>query len=163
MPNYKDILISNGVLLQENSDQAYFGATAIINDDLNGIISANPKIGSPAYLAGLDKGDVLTSINNKPFPNGQYFDVFIKSRIVGDSIQIDFDRYGVKKSTLVLLKSDTSYNIVLLDKEGEERKLFCKGSPGTPKNVPHESKPLYVRTRKQGIYQKDRRQPQNRL
>jgi predicted metalloprotease with PDZ domain len=120
MPNYKDLLMSNGVLLQENSDQAFFGATAIINNDLNGVISTNPKIGSPAYLAGLDKGDVLTSINNEPFPNGQSFDNFIKTRTVGDSLQINFERYGVKKTTLVLLKSDPSYNIVLMEKEGEE-------------------------------------------
>jgi predicted metalloprotease with PDZ domain len=120
MPNYKELLISNGVLLQENSNQAFFGATAIINDDLNGVITTKSKIGSPAYRAGLDKGDVLTSINNEPFPNGQSFDNFIKTRTLGDSLQIDFERYGVKKTTLVVLKSDPSYNIVLMEKEGAE-------------------------------------------
>ncbi len=97
MPNYKDLLASHGVLLQQNINQAYFGAAVKINDDLNGVLTSNPKIGSPTYKAGLDKGDILTSINNKPFPNGQSFDDFVKTLKIEDSLNIAYERYGVQK------------------------------------------------------------------
>ena len=119
MPDYKQLLASHGVLLQQNQDQAYFGSAAKINDDLNGVLTSNPKIGSPAYSAGLDNNDVITRINGKPFTNGQSFDDFIKTLKVGDSLNIAFERYGDKKTTLVTLGSDPEYKLTLMEKEGE--------------------------------------------
>lgn len=118
MPDYRELLASHGVLLQQNSTQAYFGATAKIKDDLNGDITSNPKIGSPAYKAGLEKGDKVTSINNTPFPKGQSFDTFIQTLKVGDSLNISFERYDDKKNTVVVLESDPEYKILLMEKEG---------------------------------------------
>jgi len=119
MPNYKELLASHGVLLHQNTDLAYFGAPAKINDDLNAVLTSNPKIGSPAYTAGLDKGDILTSINNKPFTNGQSFDAFIKTQKVGETFTIRIERYGIQKTTVVVLQSDPSYTISLMEKEGQ--------------------------------------------
>ncbi len=118
------------MLLKQNTDLAYFGAAAKINDDLNGVLTSNPKIGSPAYTAGLDKGDILTSINNSPFPNGQSFDAFIKTQKVGDTLTIAFDRYEVKKNVAVVLQSDPSYTISLMKKKAKLllKKYFKKGS-----------------------------------
>lgn len=120
MPNYKELLLAHVVILQQNLGQAYFGSAVKLNNDLNGVLTTNPKIGSPAYEADLDKGDVITSINNTSFPKDPSFDAFIQTLKVGDSVNVAFERFGVKKSTLVLLKSDPSYNIVLMEKEGEE-------------------------------------------
>ena len=78
MPDYKQLLSAHGVLLQQNLDQAYFGSAAKINDELNGVLTSNPRIGSPAYNAGLDNNDVITRINGQPFPNEQSCDDFIK-------------------------------------------------------------------------------------
>ena len=119
MPDYKQLLSAHGVLLQQNLDQAYFGSAAKINDELNGVLTSNPKIGSPAYNAGLDNNDVITRINGQPIPNGQSFDGFIKTLKVGDSLNIAFERYGDKKTTLVILESDPEYKITLMEKEGE--------------------------------------------
>ena len=119
MPDYKQLLSAHGVLLQQNLDQAYFGSAAKINDEFNGVLTSNPKIGSPAYNAGLDNNDVITRINGQPFPNGQSFDDFIKTLKVGDSLNIAFERYGDKKTTLVILESDPEYKITLMEKEGE--------------------------------------------
>jgi predicted metalloprotease with PDZ domain len=119
MPDYKELLASHGVLLKQNTDLASFGAAVKINDELNGVLVSNPNIGSPAYSAGLDKGDTLSSINNSPFPNEQSFDAFIKTQKIGDTLNLAFERYGVKKSTLVILETDPEYKITLMEKEGK--------------------------------------------
>ena len=120
MPDYEPLLKSMGVVLKQQAEEPYFGAAAAIDETLNGVIKSNPQIGSPAYKAGLDKGDVITSINNQPFPNGKAFDVFIKELKVGDSLKIVFKRFGVEKTTVVELNANPDYAIFLEEKEGSQ-------------------------------------------
>lgn len=119
MPDNKALLASVGIKVKQNSEVPYFGAAVSINDDLNGIIRGNIKIGSPAYKASLDKGDIITSINGKPFLNGEQFGAFIKKNNVGDILEIAFERFGEKKSTEVVLEPSPTYIIHLIEKDGE--------------------------------------------
>ncbi|WP_419212905.1 M61 family metallopeptidase [Maribacter sp. X9] len=118
IPNYNDLLKTVGVSLLQDKDSAYFGAAVSITDDLNGKIRSNTKIGTPAYEAGLDKDDIIISINDKPFPNGIQFDTFIKLNFKpGDTITVTFERDGTEKATKVVLGSDPSYTISLQEKK----------------------------------------------
>lgn len=120
MPDYESLLASVGVVLKQDMLAPYFGAAISINKELNGEIQRNTSIGSPAFIAGLDKGDVLTAINNVPFPNGQRFDDFIKLFKVGDELSIDFLRFGQPKNTKVILTSNPDYSLELVEKSGDK-------------------------------------------
>ncbi|MDA9089882.1 PDZ domain-containing protein, partial [Maribacter arcticus] len=120
MPKYAELLSSVGVNLSQEPNAAYFGAAVSITDDLNGKIQANTKIGSPAYKAALDKDDIITSINGKPFPNGVQFDVFIKEFKPNDKLSVTFLRDTQERNTEVILESDPSYTISLQEKNGEK-------------------------------------------
>tara|TARA_R110000868_G_scaffold124959_2_gene330036 strand:+ start:5684 stop:7495 length:1812 start_codon:yes stop_codon:yes gene_type:complete len=120
MPDYASLLASVGVVLKQDEQAPYFGAAIAINKDLNGEIQRNSTIGDPAYIAGLDKGDEITAINNMPFPNGQRFDDFIKQFKVGDTLNIAYLRFGENKKTEVILSNDPSYSIELVEKKGEK-------------------------------------------
>ncbi|PKA97991.1 putative metalloprotease with PDZ domain [Flavobacteriaceae bacterium MAR_2009_75] len=97
MPNYKKLLQSVGVSLSQNQDRPYFGVKVSLNGDGHGKIDSNPKIDTPAYASGLDKGDVITTINGEKFPNGQPFKAFIENHRVGDTLTVGYERYGVSK------------------------------------------------------------------
>ncbi len=118
MPDYQALLESMGVVLQQNAESPYIGVAAQLDGDGNGVVRTNPKIGSPAYEAGLDKGDVITSINDNAYPTGQQFDTFIRQFKVGDSLEIGFERYGKTKTTSVTLKSDPEYSTHLIETIG---------------------------------------------
>ncbi|MDP5230794.1 MAG: PDZ domain-containing protein, partial [Cellulophaga sp.] len=118
MPDYKNLMAAVGVSLSQNLKVPYFGASVAINNDLNGEIKSYPIIGSPAYSAGLTDGDIITRINNMPFPNGISFTNFIKTLKVGDTLDIDFTRFGVPKKTTVTLASSPEYTIELNEKSG---------------------------------------------
>lgn len=113
MPNYAELFKSVGVTLSQDTSAAYFGAAVSITTDFKGEIRAHTKIGSPAYSAGLDKGDLIVSINGKPFPSGKQFDAFIKEFKVGDALEIVFERFGERKTTTVTLEADPAYLISL--------------------------------------------------
>lgn len=119
MPNYTTLLASVGVTLKRNSEMPYFGAAVSINDDLNGVIRSNIKIGSPAYKGNLDKGDIITSVNGQPFPNGEQFGAFIKTLHISDILEIAFERFGEKKNTKVILEPSPTYTMHFIEKDGE--------------------------------------------
>ena len=120
MPDYAGLFETVGIILSQNSNAAYFGAAIAINDDLKGEIKSNTKFGSPAYKAGLDKGDLIISIDGKPFPSGIQFDKFIKQTYKpGDSLTVVFERFGEEYTTKVKIASDPTYEISLIEKGGE--------------------------------------------
>jgi len=120
MPNYDSLLASVGVTLSQEHTSAYFGAAVSITDDLNGTIISNTKIGSPAYQAGLDKEDIITTINGETFPKGVQFNTFIKEKFKpNDSISITYLRDGSERLTDVVVQSDPKYGINLQEKNGK--------------------------------------------
>lgn len=117
MPQYNELFKTVGISMSQNAEIAYFGAAVSITDDLNGKIGSNTKIGSPAYLAGLDKDDIITSINGKSFPNGIQFNTFINEGFKPeDTLSITFLRDGMERKTEVILTSDPNYAINLMEK-----------------------------------------------
>ena len=120
MPDYGNLFNSVGVALKQSPETPYFGAYISINEDLKGTITRNTKIGSPAYEAGLDKGDVITAINGKPFEEGQSFGALIKSFKVDELISVDYERFGKILNTSVVLKGNPNYSIhYLSETDGE--------------------------------------------
>ncbi|MEB8328498.1 PDZ domain-containing protein [Flavobacteriaceae bacterium KMM 6897] len=118
MPDYAPLFESVGVLLKQDGTKPYFGASVSIKEDGTAIINRSVTIGGPAYNAGLDNGDVITSINIISFNKEQRFSDFINQFKVGDVLQLTYKRYGVEKSTTLVLQSNPTYRIQLSEKEG---------------------------------------------
>ncbi len=120
MPDYTSLLDSVGVVLDQNPNLPYFGVDAIITTDLKGVVQGNPVMGSPAYKAGLEQGDIIIAINEMPFPSGKRFTEYIETLKVGNRLKIDFERFGSKKSTTVSLEASSSYTLFLMEKTTEK-------------------------------------------
>jgi len=119
MPDYVSLLNSVGVNLQQPKTEPYFGAYTSMNPDNSGYkILRNPIMGSPAYLAGLDNGDVILDINGISFSEDQDFLDYLKQFNIGDSLKVSFSRYGVPKTASLILRPSPDYSIHLMeDKE----------------------------------------------
>ncbi|MET7028518.1 M61 family metallopeptidase [Sediminicola luteus] len=118
MPNYAPLFKSVGVALKQDSTKPFFGASVSIKDDGTAVIDRNVPIGSPAYKAGLENGDIIISVNNISFNKEQRFSDFINQFKVGDVHEVTFKRYGVEKSASLVLQANPSYSIQLMEKEG---------------------------------------------
>lgn len=120
MPDFAALFSSVGVALKQDMENPYFGASVTIPDLGTGIVQRNTFIGSPAYRAGLDRGDVITAINAVPLAKGQDFENLISGFKVGESVKVDFIRHGLRKSTTVVLMGDPAYTLHLIEKDGSK-------------------------------------------
>jgi len=128
MPNYKTLMESVGVILEQPKSEPYFGAYVSMSADKSGyMILRNTKMGSPAYEAGLDNGDVILSINDKPFVEDQKFEDYLKQFSIGEPLQVEFKRYGNDKTTEMVLIPSPDYSFSLMeDKEQEPSKKMLE-------------------------------------
>ncbi|MEK6153185.1 PDZ domain-containing protein [Flavobacteriaceae bacterium 3-367] len=118
MPDYQTLFNSVGVVLKQNANTPLFGANlAIMDHNATAVIRRNTKIGSPAYKAGLDKGDALVTLNKTPFKVGQSVADYMAQFKVGDTLEVDFKRFGEQKTTSVILEASPNYTISLMEKD----------------------------------------------
>ncbi|WP_086475794.1 M61 family metallopeptidase [Arenibacter amylolyticus] len=120
MPNFGALFQPVGVVVKQATDQPYFGARVSIDQLGEGIVQRNTQIGSPAYEAGLERGDVISTINNTPLAADRNFGDIISQYKVGDTLQVAFTRYGIPKTTQVILTGNPAYTIQLIEKEGDK-------------------------------------------
>ncbi|MGW9684279.1 M61 family metallopeptidase [Flagellimonas sp. 2504JD1-5] len=116
MPDYVSLFESVGVSLKQDGESLYFGASVSISDDgTKAIVRSNPKIGSPAYKAGLAQGDAISNINNIPFIIGQNFADYLKQFTQGESLDVNFSRFGNTKTAPLILEPSPNYSINLME------------------------------------------------
>lgn len=121
MPDYKKLMESVGVVLEQPETSPYFGAYVSMSADKSGyMILRNTKMGSPAYKAGLDNGDVILSINDKPFTEEQSFDDYLKQFTIGEILTVNFTQYGEQKSTELVLTPNPDYSFSLMEDKDEK-------------------------------------------
>lgn len=115
MPEYKRLFEKVGVVLVRDPDMAFFGANFATNE--NGLeIARGTQKGSPAYAAGLDRGDLITTIDGKTITKKEDFDRLLKGMKPEQKLAITYERFGKTKTTQVILASDPTYTISLEEK-----------------------------------------------
>lgn len=116
MPNYKDLFASVGVTLSQDNSAPFSG----INLSRNNTLYDVPKIGSPAYLAGLDSGDLVIAVDKKALNEKMSLSSILKEYKVGDVVSITFKRHGVEKTTQLTLAKNPRYSIKMFEDNGKE-------------------------------------------
>ena len=126
MPDYETLFEQVGLTIERDSSKAFFGAT--LRNTENGVeIVRNTTIGSPAYVAGLDNGDIITSVNGTAVNDKETLNNMIDSKTVGDKITIEYVRFGKLKTTTAILLADPTYHITV-DKDAKKTILKARES-----------------------------------
>ena len=110
MPDMKRLFDNVGVSLIQNTDDAWFG----VSPD-QGILAGNTITGSPAYEAGLEKGDRIISIGDYVLSKTIGFNAVLKNFKPGDKAKIVYERFGKLRETEITLGQNPRYAITLFE------------------------------------------------
>ncbi|RIV70742.1 M61 family metallopeptidase [Flagellimonas aequoris] len=128
MPDYTPWLNAAGVLLEQPMNEPYFGAYVSIDaEGSQATILRNTKIGSPAYKAGLDHGDIILNINDAPLNTDQKFEDYLSQFEMGVPLKVNFTRFDIPKTTTIVLEPNPDYSFSLMeDKEQKPSKKMLE-------------------------------------
>jgi predicted metalloprotease with PDZ domain len=117
--DYQSLVAAAGLKLQK----AHAGRSWVGDDDLtfsaaSPILSQTARIGSPLYLAGLDKGDEILKCDGKMLKDAGDFSSCLAKHHPGETLQIEYrSRAGIKK-TSVTVAEDPKLELVTFEKAG---------------------------------------------
>ncbi len=110
MPDYKNLFDLVGLTVTTDDNKPYLGLT--INASDKGLTITRPTTkGTPAYIAGLSQGDLITSINGQLITKAEDFEAFMEKLNVGETLALTFERLGSDKTTALTVTSDPTYTI----------------------------------------------------
>ena len=119
-PDYRKLFDHVGASITQDSKKNHFGAS--FRETENGLeISRNTVIGSPAYKAGLDEGDLITSVNGTPVHTSEAMKKVIAGTAEGKKIKLEYQRFGKTETTSVELSTDPEYKITLSENASKEQ------------------------------------------
>lgn len=95
-----------GVQMIDVSDNSYLLSRYQVNLDnsiTSGVVILSVENGKPAANAGLEKGDVIISVNGTSVTNSAHFKYMLYKYEVGESIVVEYIRDGKKKEATIEL------------------------------------------------------------
>jgi predicted metalloprotease with PDZ domain len=116
---YRRLLGLAGVVMRTREHAPFAGALSL-EDDPGGVrIVGDVPFGSPAYQAGLERGDLLLTLGNTRVARVADVDRIVQSRKPGDPLPVTFDRRGVKQSSALKLTGDPGFDLLTAEDAGQ--------------------------------------------
>ncbi len=126
MPDYQFLFNSVGAAIVKNKNTPYHGISFKYDQSNNELfINQYPKKDSPAYEAGLDKGDVLLAINEEKIIDDNQLKTVLEKYKPGNKIIISYKRIGKISKTELQLENTPVIKTVLSqnpDKKAMEKR-----------------------------------------
>jgi len=117
-PDYVALLAKAGFLLRKARPGATFLSQQIGLEGGKVVVAAPTLVGTPLYVAGLDKGDVILSIANRPVNHANDYGVVLRKHKPGDTVPIRFMHRGTEQQASVTFAEDPQLELVPYEKAG---------------------------------------------
>jgi len=133
MPDYQALLNSVGISLSlAHPGQAFLGASMEQNDQ-EVTISRYPLFGTPAYIANLEAGDKIRTIDDQTVTSVNEAQSIIRKHQPGDTTQMQIERFGKMMRIPVLLMENPQLQTELIqapaitDAASSQQKMWLTG------------------------------------
>ena len=119
--DYKSLLSQGGFLYRTaHSDSAWIGQQYFRFTDSTAVLDFATKIGSPLYVAGLDRGDVIRSIDGVQVASQEDLSSLIADHRPGDTLHIEYTSRGVDGTTALIVGEVPRIEVVPYEHAGLE-------------------------------------------
>jgi predicted metalloprotease with PDZ domain len=113
--------------------QAFLTAVTLVEQDKQLKVDSNPLMGTPLYLAGVEKGDLLLKLGRYKLGSKEQWDKALASYKVGNTAQLSFSSRGKTYTTEVTFTADPSWTLTENKEASVEqlakRDLWLKAQP----------------------------------
>jgi len=118
MPDFEGLLHSMGIALEKAlPGKPYLGA--MLKKTTDGIaISAYTRIGTPAYKAGLESGDIITALEGKAVTDPDALTAALDACKPGQEVIITYKRFNQERMTGVVLEENPTLRTRLYEDAG---------------------------------------------
>lgn len=121
LPDFDRLLTNAGLLLRRRSpDGAFLGSVQLGPDDEGMRIVSGTQVGSPLYVAGLDRGDVIVSIGGQAIADDASWQAAKAAHAPGDEVEIVFVSRGQRWETSIEFAADPRLEVVPFERAGVE-------------------------------------------
>jgi predicted metalloprotease with PDZ domain len=117
--DFKTLLANAGFLLRQSKPgTAYLGQVQIDYSTNGAKILGSTQIGSPLYVAGLDAGDLITSLDGKPLGSDSVYQALKAGHKPGDQIAVEYQSRGGSHSATITAAEDPRLEVVTYEEAG---------------------------------------------
>ncbi len=119
-PDHEMLLAHAGLRLRtQNPGEASLGLEGIGFSDDQATITYGTLKGSPLYKAGLERGDILISIDGRSLKHEKALAKSLKNKKPGDTASVVFQRQGTMQTRTLTLIEDPTLEVVTFEASGE--------------------------------------------
>jgi predicted metalloprotease with PDZ domain len=117
--DYAALLGHAGLLLRPaRPDRPWLGYVGLDYGSEGAEIRGNTLVGQPLYEAGLDRDDVILSIDGTPMTDAEAFEAVRGRHRVGDAVDIRFRSRGEDRTATVTFAADPTLELVSYENSG---------------------------------------------
>ena len=117
--DYKALLANAGFLLRPAKPGAAFLGNVQADFSQAGMtIRGSTQIGSPLYQAGLDAGDLITSLDGKVIASDSALQALRAAHHPGDTIAVEYQSRGANRTARITLTEDPRLEVVTFEEAG---------------------------------------------
>lgn len=115
-PDFESLFDQLGYkLIMKNPNKTSLGFVRLKFDGDTATVLNAPQIGTGLYDAGVNRGDLILSLDDQPVTSYPELNFIVGTRKVGDEIEIRYSHFGELKEADFKLQADSQY--VLIPKE----------------------------------------------
>ena len=119
VPDMAALLAQAGLLLRpRNGDAAWLGPVRLDIDSAGGRIDGPTLIGSPLYAAGLDRGDLILTLDGTPLTSDSVWQAIKAAHKPGDVVEVSYRGRGRESMVHATFAADTRLEVVTYEEAG---------------------------------------------
>lgn len=116
--DYAGLLLNAGFILRKANPNKVYTGFGRLSFENGKITLPQTAVGSPAYEAGLDFGDVLLSLNGLEVKDQDALNKLLETFKPGDIVQVKYNHHGIEKTSKLQLIESPDLEIVSIEKTG---------------------------------------------
>jgi predicted metalloprotease with PDZ domain len=117
--DYARLLARAGLILRpERPTRAWMGDLPLAFGADGSSITGAPRMGTPAFDAGLGKGDTLLRLGDTPIATAADVTTVLDARQPGDTVRATIRRHGVERTVAIALRADPRLDLVTVESTG---------------------------------------------